>query len=865
MRRVAAAVCDGERIDWKALAPEVADDPTGSLNTLRALDELFAGAIAPRDQPRPRRLIDMGAPYAVVVLVATAYTGAGMAGFVVGTDSSPPPAYLQFIAVLTYAVAALFLGWSARSDARANYLAGFFLIVACSFSARFVDDAVAWLGAATAPVTVVLPEVFLPAFLWRFVREFPRVVRFNRWESVCTMGSRLSWVAGILLMAWPSVGRDTDSYWFVLFGLLVPALPVALVRTRDALPLEREKVRAFTVTVVSSVGLPIVVILTEAIWPAFDRLLDPSRMAGLFYSIVLAFPLAASWVVVTKRPLEVRFVMRRSLQYMLARSTLRITVALLTVLLSMYLYRNRTETLDALLSSAASIAIIVSVAAILVLLATRGRLLEIVERAFGRGIRDYPGALAQLSVQLRGLKTVHEIARAVEGIIARVLEPEVISIYLADPGHSRYTAVRSTHRSLAFSTSLAGTLVESADLLNLTPDAGAGWFGLLPTDERAWLADGAYTLLVPLIESGGVIAGFIALGASQRDDAFTVPDEKFLAAVAGSAVLAFGAVPRVASGISAAEMAAFACRSCGRVADSGDTCTCGGTAELTLLPRVLGGKFTLERKVGAGGMGVVYRAHDGELDRPVALKTLPRVSPEATFRLRREARTMARVSHPGLATIYGFESWRAFPVLVVEYLEGGTLADRLRRETLLFTEVRRIGVELANTLAYLHDAGWLHRDIKPSNIGFTNNGKPKLLDFGLATFLTDPPVASLAEPRSEGQADGLYSYPSGALVGTPLYLAPELVDGETATPLSDLWAFALTLYEALAGTHPYKDASPEAILHRIAREDPRDLRTFRPECSQSVAAFFSSALSRDRSKRPQSALAFAEQLQRAIA
>src|SRR5207253_8576282 len=116
----------------------------------------------------------------------------------------------------------------------------------------------------------------------------------------------------------------------------------------------------------------------------------------------------------------------------------------------------------------------------------------------------------------------------------------------------------------------------------------------------------------------------------------------------------------------------------------------------------------------------------------VAIKTLPRVSPEHAMRLRREARAMAAVQHRHLALIYGVETWRGTPLLVVEYLDGGTLADRLKAGPLAIDGVRELGISLCGALHSMHRSGVLHRDIKPSNIGFTREGVPKQLDFGLA-------------------------------------------------------------------------------------------------------------------------------------
>ena len=153
---------------------------------------------------------------------------------------------------------------------------------------------------------------------------------------------------------------------------------------------------------------------------------------------------------------------------------------------------------------------------------------------------------------------------------------------------------------------------------------------------------------------------------------------------------------------------------------------------MATVPHVLRGVFRFEKRIGAGGMGVVYRATDLNLKRDVAIKTLPRLTADHAVQLKREAQAMALLNHPNLAVIHGIESWRGTPFLVEEYLAGGTLADRLREGPMAVGEALEIGIGLAGVIGQLHASGIIHCDIKPSNIGFSQTGVMKLLDFGLA-------------------------------------------------------------------------------------------------------------------------------------
>ena len=231
--------------------------------------------------------------------------------------------------------------------------------------------------------------------------------------------------------------------------------------------------------------------------------------------------------------------------------------------------------------------------------------------------------------------------------------------------------------------------------------------------------------------------------------------------------------------------------------------------------------------------------------RPVVIKALPRRYAGATRRLEGEARAMARMCDSRLASIFGLETWQGAPLLVMEYLAGGTLADRLGKGRLPVEEALTIGSTLAKGLQVLHDNGLLHRDVKPTNIGFTGERAPKLLDFGLASLIDDT-----ADPSE--------------LAGTPLYLAPELLAGEPPSPISDLWSVALVLFEAIAGRHPLPSRTVTRTLRAVATANIPALRTMSPDVPQSVDDLFGRLLARNPSERPQSAAQMVEQLDRVL-
>ncbi len=272
-----------------------------------------------------------------------------------------------------------------------------------------------------------------------------------------------------------------------------------------------------------------------------------------------------------------------------------------------------------------------------------------------------------------------------------------------------------------------------------------------------------------------------------------------------------------------------------------DACVCGGGLRTAAVPVLVAGKFRVERRLGAGAMGTAYLARDLALQRAVVIKALPRRVAGATRQLEGEARAMARVSDSRLAMIFGVETWRGAPLLVMEYLAGGTLADRIRRGPLGSHEALSIGRTLAEGLQVLHDQGVLHRDIKPTNIAFTADGAPKLLDFGLAGLIDDSD-----DPR---------------LAGTPLYLAPELTAGGSPRPTSDLWSLSLVLYEAIAGENPFASDTVDRALRLVAAADVPDLRTIDDDIPDAVADLFAALLARQASQRPASAAEMVDRLE----
>jgi Tol biopolymer transport system component len=241
-----------------------------------------------------------------------------------------------------------------------------------------------------------------------------------------------------------------------------------------------------------------------------------------------------------------------------------------------------------------------------------------------------------------------------------------------------------------------------------------------------------------------------------------------------------------------------------------------GPATASPLPERIG-RYPIAGVVGKGGMGLVYRALDPELEREVALKRLPagiQADPAALARLRREARVLARLHHPNIATVHSLESEPAGPFLTMELVPGRTLHALLAEGRLPVDRALRIGVQIAAAMEAAHAEGIVHRDLKPLNIQVGEADEVKVLDFGLAKSLDEPavdpgcgsdgPAAAVAPSLPVGATGPVTEL--GRVMGTPGYISPEQLCGWPVGPPADVWAFGCILFECLAGTSPYRDA-----------------------------------------------------------
>jgi len=263
--------------------------------------------------------------------------------------------------------------------------------------------------------------------------------------------------------------------------------------------------------------------------------------------------------------------------------------------------------------------------------------------------------------------------------------------------------------------------------------------------------------------------------------------------------------------------------------------------------------------LGAGGMGEVYRAHDPRLGRDVAIKVLAAgisANPEVRARFEREARAISQLNHPHICTLYDIGHQEGIDYLVMELLDGETLARRLEKGPLPVAEVLRYGVEIAHALDAAHRSGIVHRDLKPGNIMLTKAGA-KLMDFGLARATG---LAPLSGTLTESPTVSRALTAEGTIVGTFQYMAPEQLEGKEADARSDIWALGCVLYEMATGKRPFEGTSQASLIAAILDREPRPIAEMEPLSPPALEHAVKWCLAKDPADRWQSARDLAHEL-----
>ena len=710
----------------------------------------------------------------------------------------------------------------------------------------------------------VYPFTLAPAFLWAFAREFPRVHRRTRLDDVARRGVTVSVVVGCAIwLLWsvaPILARTGHlplPAFFVIVDVSVVAMTllvlagvtVVALRAYAAPTDEARRVALFSSGFLILMGLAtfydIVEVFSPGLWGSDYRwtpgvlLIDLSRVIGM---IILWY------AVLARRVPDLRAVVWAYYRRLLMRRLLGLA-ALAPPLALVWLVANHPERpVGAVIADPLVQSLVAATGVLVLAVVWRERLLIGLDAWLYPETTEQRHALAVATAELAQTGRMTTINRVVAEAVRRGCgAPATLLIApgAAHPDEHAFSAPDADIAPLPRASGIVQVLETTRAPLRVHPDDGSSAFAWLPHAEAAWVLGAAAVALVPVPGAGAAVLGVLVVGRRHDKHHVRPVDMPFLEVLAAAAGLALERLRLPDAPAARAEDAAPAseCPECRLVTGAGDQprCGCGPAYVETAGPHYLAGKFRLTRRLGTGGMGAVYLARDVALERNVAVKTLVGVSGAGQSGLKSEARAMATVTHGAVAQIYGIESWRGQPFLVAEHLSGGTLADRLARGPLPGLRAVAVTTALAEALAALHEAGYLHGDVKPSNIGFTSNGSPKLLDFGLARLVDD--AAPLAG-------------------GTLPYLSPEVLSGRPAGEADDVWSLCVVLYEMASGRHPFTGAGRDEVTDRIRHQRlaPGAGSAGDSALAPTVAAFAAAMLTAARPARPATARAFADAL-----
>ena len=823
------------------------------------------------------------------------------------------PGWVFLLIAVVNGLVGAFLSLGGARDRGTKLLGTLFLLTSSLYSysplAALAGSEAGPLAAVAGVLSALFPFAYAPALGWALLAHLPSLEGRPPGERLRRAMLNLSIAFGTLCFllraadlpgvrdglgsaswgeAWLSVTRS--GFEFVVLGILAaPQLGFVWFRARRASASELERIKLLLLALILGFGPITLLVAGEVLFPAFASFMArplPSALAGLVvFPCLAALPLVTAYLVQVRRVLGARVVVRRTVQYALAKTTLAVLVALPFSALLFFVYRQRQQTLLDLVSGPPFLALLGLTSLAAVAFVAQRPLARFIDRRFFREHHDTHQILANLLEALSWVDNQEELAALIRRDTDRALHLDRVDLLLYDASARRLRSTDGVH-TVQLSPELEERLNEAReiDVSSTQSPPATRHDHSASADTNMRQAAAGWSLLVPMRTAAGRVLGALAVGAKRSELAFSREDLRLLSAVATSGALALdnltvrraGPSPGETALPSAAALrdsaAAFECPSCGRVlAEASPTCRlCECALVPAQLPLVLADKFEVTRRLGQGGTGVVYLARDLHLERPVAIKALQEVSAGRAQTLLREARAMASLSDPHLAMIYGAEEWRGRPFLVLEFLPGRDLKSRLKGGPLDVGVALRVARSIGEALAHVHAAGLLHRDVKPSNIGFTADEEPKLLDFGLAQLLGSAAVFSPAslhatvadlETTSGSDDPSIRSMATleGRLVGTPAYLSPEALRGEPPTPALDLWGLSVVLLESLLGRNPFAAPTLSATFLKILTLDLAPIVS-QARLAPPLVELIESSLSRDRALRPQTARDFVSQV-----
>lgn len=545
-------------------------------------------------------------------------------------------------------------------------------------------------------------------------------------------------------------------------------------------------------------------------------------------------PISFGYAIVKHRVFDINVVVRRGVQYLLARNALRLILSLPILALAFIIVSDRHLTLAELLSRNSSYLLLILAAA--ASLRFRSQLSVWVDRKFFRETYDREQMLLRLLEEIGRIDALPEIAAIVSRELQAAFHPKAVFVWYrqGEPSRLKLGYSSGAHPKLppaGDDAALVGVLEQKGSILEVpvsgsSPDLSAG--------QQQWLHQWGVHLIVPIGGAHTRLLGMLMLGEKSSEEPYSGADRKLLQAVANQmAVIADKAqllerldrdrrIQReVLARVDEKHLNLVkTCPSCGVCYDTWDASCANDGAELTLsLPvqRTIDGKYRLDRLIGRGGMGAVYEAADLRLDRGVAVKIMigRAFGDHASIgRFEREARAVARLNHPNIITLYDYGAIGADGAyMVMELLQGMTLRAKMRRLGVLPPAMAADWFEqMLDGIQSAHEQHVVHRDLKPENILIFRSSRGgdtvKILDFGLAKV------------RPSEAVDTISVTAAGDVVGTAGYMPPEELVGDEVDARGDLFSIGVMAMEALTGRRPFQGRTPGEMLLAIYGESP---------------------------------------------
>jgi eukaryotic-like serine/threonine-protein kinase len=575
---------------------------------------------------------------------------------------------------------------------------------------------------------------------------------------------------------------------------------------------------------------------------------------------MLIFPMSFAYAILKHRLFDVRVIIRQGVQYALARRVLlAIPLVAIGLLVATVIAQGSQPLFSVLKTHAGSY---VAIAAIAALASTqRQKWLSALDRRFFRDKYDAQQLFREIVEDIRRAESVEEVAPQVVGRVAEALHAQGCGLLMRRSGESVYRIVAAAPPG-SLSTDLPATnklipLVRMLECPVPITQAGTGWLGQqLPQVDKDFLQKARIELLVPVALKEGSTEALLVLGGKLSEEPYSAEDTALLENVAGALALLLMRGSAMQAGRAFEE-----CPACGTCYDTGTTrCSKEGMAlMLVATPRMLAGRYRLERKLEQGGMGKVYRAMDMSLNREVAVKMIRDeffADRKAIEKFRQESQLTGSLAHPNVVTVYDFgveAGQRVF--LVMELLEGITLRQELRtKKRLDAARTLELFEGICAGVGAAHARGLIHRDLKPENIFLLQKDATevvKITDFGIAKTL----------PQS---ADETRDTITGVVVGTMKYMSPEQLRGRSASPRWDLWALAVIAYEALCGCAPFTGEDSVILQGSIMGMNFPPVTEVFPDAPLRWQAFFEAAFAHDEKQRAQSVAVFWKELRKCL-